>query len=100
MKTENEIAELLETQVISWAELQKLLVIATLKRHQGNNVRAARDLGISERTLRNRRQDYGMMIKPVPEHMAQMKKQVEALEKENDELKAILQRNMLYRSSV
>src|SRR5206468_2051751 len=42
------------------AELEKRHVLAALDRHQGNQVRAARDLGLTEQSLRYRLRKYRM----------------------------------------
>lgn len=46
---------------MSIAELEKVAIINTLERHNGNRTRAAEVLGITSRTLRNKLHEYGLM---------------------------------------
>jgi DNA-binding protein Fis len=47
-------------------EVERELVLETLHRHRGNRTRAARALGISVRTLRNRIREYSALGIAVP----------------------------------
>jgi DNA-binding NtrC family response regulator len=53
------------------AEIERRLIIGTLDRCSGNRTHAARILGISIRTLRNKLHDYADAGYPVPEAGAQ-----------------------------
>jgi len=45
---------------ISLYELEKLAILNALERYNGNRTKAAEDLGITTRTLRNKLKEYGM----------------------------------------
>ena len=47
-----EVKTLLIQEPVTWQELQKLLIEATLIRNQGNRMKSAREMDISIRSLR------------------------------------------------
>jgi transcriptional regulator with PAS, ATPase and Fis domain len=51
-------SELLELAGINLGQLEQQAILATLKKHQGNQTRAAKVLGISDRTLRDKIKKY------------------------------------------
>jgi len=48
------------SEPITIAEGEKILILKSLERHSGNRTKAADDLGITTRTLRNKLHEYGM----------------------------------------
>jgi len=64
--TPNEIVPLLIGSTVG--EIERELVLQTLARCNGNRTRAARVLGVSVRTLRNKIRQYSADGIDVPEH--------------------------------
>lgn len=46
--------------IITIHEMEKILIIKALKRHNGNKTKAAKDLGIYIKTLYNKLHEYGL----------------------------------------
>ncbi|UCD84783.1 MAG: helix-turn-helix domain-containing protein [Deltaproteobacteria bacterium] len=66
---ENKVGELVdniienENQSGVWSEVGRLLIKRALEKTEGNQVKAAKLLGISRNTLRNRIEKYGFLRK-------------------------------------
>ncbi len=53
------------------AEVEKSLILATLRQASGNRTHAANVLGISIRTMRNKLREYAEEGEPIPAHSNQ-----------------------------
>ena len=70
------LSDILENknEVIPLVELERLLIIAALKKTKGNTEQAAKELGISERTLFRKYIEYGINHKEFEEKEEQKEK--------------------------
>ncbi len=57
---ETTLLDILHITQYTWQDMQKLLLQATLHKHAGNKTYAAKALGISIRTLRNKCRKYNL----------------------------------------
>ena len=53
------------------AEVERSLILATLRQTEGNRTRAAQVLGISIRTMRNKLREYAVNGTRIPRHTHQ-----------------------------